>query len=191
MGALKSILDDFARATGLTINYHKSTFVPMNIDAQLATEMASTLGCGISQFSQPYLGLPLSPHKLRVWDFQPLVANFDRYLSDWKARLLSIGGRLILVNAVLGSLATYYMSSTLLPKTVIEALEQWQPAFLWTGEEKCHNANCLIAWERVCQEKDHGGLGICSLKTQNHRLLLKLVHKLHTRTELPWQVWFR
>ncbi|KAF8733580.1 hypothetical protein HU200_014885 [Digitaria exilis] len=81
MGTLKSILDAFSMATGLTINYHKSTFVPMHIDDMLASEMASTLGCSISQFPQPYLGLRLSPHKLRVGDFQPLIANFDRYLS--------------------------------------------------------------------------------------------------------------
>ncbi|KAF8680649.1 hypothetical protein HU200_045679 [Digitaria exilis] len=82
------------------------------------------------------------------------------------------------------------MSSTLLPKTIINALEQRQRAFLWTGEEKCHGASCLIAWERVCQEKEHGGLGFRSLHTQNHRLLLKFVHKLLTPSALSWQAWF-
>ena len=62
--ALKNILDDFSMATGLTINYHKSTFVPMNVDAATASTMATVLGCELSTFPQTYLGLPLSPHKL-------------------------------------------------------------------------------------------------------------------------------
>lgn len=96
MRVLKSILDKFSLATGLSINFHKSTFVPMHIPAESASEMASILGCPVSKFPQAYLGLPLSPHKLQVRDFQPLVSKFDHYLAGWKARLLSTGGRLAL-----------------------------------------------------------------------------------------------
>ena len=134
--ALKNILDDFSMATGLTINYHKSTFVPMNVDAATASTMATVLGCELSTFPQTYLGLPLSPHKLRPFDFQPLISSFDKYLAGWKARLLSSGGRIVLVNAVLGTLPIYYMSSILLPKGVRELLDAKRRAFLWTGEEK-------------------------------------------------------
>lgn len=147
MIALKEVLDNFSQATGLTINFHKSTFVPLHIHPDAATEMAGAIGCSIEQFPQTYLGLPLSPHKLGVWDYQPLVAKFDRYLAGWKARLVSTGGWLVLVNAVLSNLATYFMSSMLLPKTIIEALEARHQAFLWTDEETCHGSRCLPAWD--------------------------------------------
>lgn len=150
--ALKSVLDMFSKATGLEINYRKSTFLPMNIDPADAAHMASILGCNIASFPQTYLGLPLTPQKLRVSDFQPLIHRVDRYLAGWKARLLSTGGRLTLVNAVLSSLPIYYMSSMLLPKTVIEAMDGRRRSFLWTGEGKCHGSKCLIAWTRVCQD---------------------------------------
>jgi hypothetical protein len=52
MTALKQILDDFSAATGLAINFHKSTFVPMHVDATVAAAMAATLGCAISTFPQ-------------------------------------------------------------------------------------------------------------------------------------------
>ena len=70
--ALKKILDDFASATGLAINFHKSSYVPMNTDPALASAIASVLGCSISSFPQPYLGLPLSPTKL------PLSTRMER-----------------------------------------------------------------------------------------------------------------
>ena len=190
MRTLRSILGDFSLATGLDINFHKSTFIPMNVSASTASEMAAALGCSTSSFPQTYLGLPLSPHKLRVSDFQPLIDSFDKYLAGWKARLLSTGGRLVLVNAVLGSLPVYYMSSILIPKTVCEILDARRRAFLWTGEEKCHGSSCLLAWERVCRSKENGGLGIKNVQDQNHCLLMKIVHKLHEPNTLPWKRWF-
>ncbi|KAK1669207.1 hypothetical protein QYE76_057366 [Lolium multiflorum] len=90
---LKQVLDDFASATGLAINFHKSCFIPMHTEASIASAMASVLGCPISSFPQPYLGLPLSPTKLPSSAFAPLLLSFDRRLSGWRAHLLSAGGR--------------------------------------------------------------------------------------------------
>lgn len=61
---LKSLLDDFAHATGLVINLHKSTFFPMNLDPKGSSAIVASLGCPISSFPQPYLDLPLSHTKL-------------------------------------------------------------------------------------------------------------------------------
>ena len=54
---LKHILNSFSEFSGLHINFDKSTFIPMNISPDLASQMASALGCSISSFPQPYLGL--------------------------------------------------------------------------------------------------------------------------------------
>lgn len=96
------------------------------------------------------------------------VSRIDRYLAGWKARLLSTGGRLTLVNAVLSSLPVYYMSAMLLPKTVTEAIDSRRRSFLWTGEEKCHGSQCLVAWEKIGQDKMNGGLGVKNLACQKH-----------------------
>lgn len=186
--ALKSILDSFSRATGLTINFHKSTLVPMHIAEP--ERMAGILGCKLDSFPQTYLGIPLSPTKLPVSAYQPLICSFDRYLAGWKARLLSSGGRLTLVNAVLSGLPIYFMSSHLIPKSVIEALDSRRRAFLWTGDDSCHGSRCLIAWPTVCQGKEFGGLGVKNFEQQNHCLLLKIVHKLHEHQSWPWKTWF-
>jgi hypothetical protein len=184
MDSLRKLLDDFSTATGLHINFSKSTSVSMNVDDEAtAAGMASAIGCSLSTFPQTYLGLPLSPHKLKVADYQPLITSFDRYLAGWKAWLL-------LVNSVLGSLPVHYTSAVLLPKTVREQLDARRRAFLWTGEEKCHGSRCLLAREKVCQSKEDGGLGVKNLEDMNHCLLLKFVHRLHDQAPLPWKNWF-
>jgi hypothetical protein len=74
---LKRLLEDFAAATGLVINFSKSTLVPMNFDADQTRCAAATLGCVVEGFPQTYLGLPLSYDKLTLEAFAPLIAKAD------------------------------------------------------------------------------------------------------------------
>jgi hypothetical protein len=47
---LRGVLDSFSRATGLAINFHKSTFVPIHVSASRAADLAAILGCPVSSF---------------------------------------------------------------------------------------------------------------------------------------------
>jgi hypothetical protein len=86
-----------------------------------ATQAA--LNCRVEGFPQTYLGLPLSAEKLRLAAFNPLIAKVDKYLSGWRALLLSIGGRLVLLNAVLDALPTFAMGALELPPEPLP----WEP----------------------------------------------------------------
>jgi hypothetical protein len=66
--AVKNALMDFELATGLSINFHKTTFLPFGVTTDDAAALASLFGASVSSFPQTYLGLPLSPHKLSVSD---------------------------------------------------------------------------------------------------------------------------
>jgi hypothetical protein len=103
---LKVLLDDFVAATGLTINFHKSTVVPLFVPTHDLAAITDALGCKVEGFPQVYLGLPLTAEKLKLEHFSPLIARVDKYLSGWAALLLSAGGRIILLNAVLDALPT-------------------------------------------------------------------------------------
>jgi hypothetical protein len=190
MEVLKRVLEDFSTATGLTINYHKSTFVPMNITEGTAASMAVVLGCAVSSFPQTHLGLPLSPHKIRVADYQPLISKFDKFLASWKARLLSTGVRLVLVNVVLSSLAIYHMSSTLIPKTV---LDSWMRAValscgLVKKSAMAHNV-CWLGTEFV-NLKNTGALAsdnsLIKITACSSNLCISSLILLC----LPWKTWF-
>jgi len=56
---LRTLLDQFANATGLQINYsyNKSTAVPIHMDEETVAQCISTLGCRREGFPQRYLGL--------------------------------------------------------------------------------------------------------------------------------------
>ena len=120
---LRKILDQFAAATGLIINFPKSTLVPVHVEEEALARVVAALGSAMGSFLQTYLGLPLSWEKLRFADFLPLIAKVDRYLAGWAARLLSPAGRLVLIDAVLDALPTYAMAALLLPPAVVRVLD--------------------------------------------------------------------
>jgi hypothetical protein len=57
---LKHLLEVFAEATGLVINFHKSTLVPMHVATGDLVGIQAALVCRVEGSPQTYLGLPLS-----------------------------------------------------------------------------------------------------------------------------------
>jgi hypothetical protein len=61
------------------------------------------------------------------------------------------------------------MCSILLAKGVIEieTIYARRRAFLWTSDSTCHGGQCKAAWEMVCCDREHGGIGVKDLAIQN------------------------
>jgi hypothetical protein len=104
--------------------------------------------------------------------------KFQEKLSIWKGKLLSLGGRLVLINSVLTSLAMYMLSFFEVPKGVLQKFDSYGSKFFlatrWAQEKK----NILTKWSILCWPKDFGGLGIQNLDIQNKCLLSKWLFKL-------------
>ncbi|GJT61640.1 putative RNA-directed DNA polymerase, eukaryota, reverse transcriptase zinc-binding domain protein [Tanacetum coccineum] len=71
------------------------------------SDMARVTGCAAGSMPFTYLGLPIGSNMSRIANWKKLVDMFRSKLSLWKANLLSIGGRLTLIKAVLGSIAIH------------------------------------------------------------------------------------
>jgi hypothetical protein len=117
--------------------------------------------------------------KLRLTAFAPLITKADRYLSGWRALLLSQGGRLVLINVVLDALPAFNVGALELPPGILASLDKLRRAFLWAASDRISGAQCLVSWDTVCHPEDEGGLGVRSLKDMNACLLVKLLHRLH------------
>ncbi|CAO2199523.1 unnamed protein product [Urochloa humidicola] len=100
-------------------------------------------------------------------------------------------GRSVLVNSVLDSQLIYLMCAIPLSAGTLSQVDRRRRAFLWSGDDKVTGAQCLVAWEQVCADKDQGGLGIKVLELQNACLMLKLLHRLHHHASSSWAMWVR
>ena len=175
--------------TGLQINYHKSTFVPINVDEQIATEAAHILGCPISVSPCTYLELPLSMNKITLVDLIPVIQKIDKRLAGWICTFLSWGGRLTMINAVLSAIPTHYMTCFIWPGKGIDLIDKLRRLFLWDFKDGNGAGHCLVAWDCVVQNRKCGGLAIQNLKAHNAALLCKFLSKVLQSTEIPCYQW--
>jgi hypothetical protein len=184
--ALKQLLHDFSRATGLRVNYSKSSMMAINIDEQNLAHLANVFGCATGSLPFTYLGLPLGTTRPSVQDLSPIVDQVERRLNA-SARFLGYGGRLELINSVISSLPNHFISSLKVHKTIIKIFDRSRRHCLWAKrDEDTSSSHSLAAWTAVCRPKNHGGLGIKNIELQNKALLLKQLHKFYCKENTPW-----
>ena len=170
---MMSIFSDFF---GLRLNRAKSSFIGFGLSSEEMTGCSRLLATPISTLPIRYLGVPLVDRRLRISDWQPVLEKVESRLGGWQARLMSRGGRLVLLKAVLAAIPTYFMSIFRLPCGVRKRLEQLMRRFFWCGSRAEETrAVPLVAWETVCRPIEQGGLGVRQLQHTNTALLAKWV----------------
>lgn len=78
-----------------------------------------------------YLGMPLYVGRKTLNMFDPLLAKVQKKLAGWKSKLLSFGGKLILIKHVLHSMPVHLLSMMNLPKGIFAKLKSIFSNFLW------------------------------------------------------------
>ncbi|GLT39105.1 hypothetical protein SLA2020_133120 [Shorea laevis] len=111
--------------------------------------------------------------------WRPLVESVRKKLLGWKGRYLSFGGRITLINSVLSSLPVFLMSVFLIPKGTLTSIDKMRRSFLWGGEGEGKKIN-WVKWEKVCKDKECGGLGVRDLRSFNLALMGKWWGRLAT-----------
>lgn len=81
-------------------------------------------------------------------------------------------GKEILIKSVATTLPTYIMSSFRLPTTITTNLTSTVAQYWWSsngGQCKMH----WVVWNKLCTDKQDGGLGFHTIKAFNTELLAK------------------
>jgi hypothetical protein len=126
---------------------------------------------------------------LTIAEWKLVEERLQKRLSSWKGKLLSLGGRLVLVNSVLTNMVLYMISFFILPKGVLHKLDYYRSRFFWQGDSEKKKYR-LVKWSVVCRPKDMGGLGVHDLEVKNSALLGKWLFKLLTENGI-WQTMVR
>ena len=78
-----------------------------------------------------YLGLPSIIGRSKTEVFAEVKERVGKKLAGWKEKMLSMGGKEVLIKAVAQAVPTYTMSCFLLPKGFCEEIECMIRKFLW------------------------------------------------------------
>ncbi|KAM0042665.1 putative RNA-directed DNA polymerase [Helianthus debilis subsp. tardiflorus] len=179
------LLRVFHICSGLKINLHKSNIYGIGIEDEDLRDIASVLGCRKGCLPFEYLGIKFGANMNRISQWKPVVDKCKNRLSSWKAKTLSIGGRLILIKSVLASLPIYYFSIYKAPVKVIESLEGIMKRFFWVGYEEVRKIH-WVSWDVVSTPKKEGGLGVSKLKDVNVALLAKWAWRYKNEIRSLW-----
>jgi hypothetical protein len=128
---LKLILAAFEQFSGLKINFHKSELFCFGEAQDEANLYVDLFGCGQGHFPIRYLGIPIHHRRLTIVEWKIVEERLQKPLSSWKGKLMSLGGRLILINSVLTNMVLYMISFFLLPKGVLHRLDYYRSRFFW------------------------------------------------------------
>lgn len=103
------ILQCFQESSGLKVNLAKSRLYGVGVESSVVENVAINFHCSHDSLPFFYLGLPVGRHMRKEASWNGVIDSFVKRLTSWKSRLLSIGGRLTLVKAVLWSLPVFYL----------------------------------------------------------------------------------
>ncbi|GKB81479.1 RNA-directed DNA polymerase, eukaryota, reverse transcriptase zinc-binding domain protein, partial [Tanacetum coccineum] len=126
-----------------------------------ASYMANIIGCGVATLPLKYLGVLVGCNMTRCLYWNDIIQKFSSKLSLWKARLLSVGGRLSLTKFVLGNLPTYYMSIFMMPVSIRKKLESMRNKFFIGGDQD-EKKMTWVKWKTCLASLATFGLGLFS-----------------------------
>ncbi|XP_058078667.1 uncharacterized protein LOC131226996 [Magnolia sinica] len=131
---LHFVIRCFEVVSGLKVNLTKSKLCGINIEPKEVSDFAQKMGCAAASFLSSFVGLPLCtgvPPK-SAWD--KVINRFESYLTKWKCRFLSRGGRLTLIKAALSNLPVHLMSLFRCPPSKLKSIDKLMRDFFWNDK---------------------------------------------------------
>ena len=175
------ILQLYEAASGQQINRDKTQlFFNSNTDQAMRDQIKTSIGVLATTHTESYLSVPSFMGKAKKQRFGYIREWIWHKIQGWKEKLLSQGGREILIKAVLQAMPT--MGCFLLPKSLCKDIEALILKFWWGYKGEARKIH-WVAWKNLCLPKNNGGLGFKDIVNYNLPLLGKQVWRLFHNTD--------
>ncbi|GJY21255.1 RNA-directed DNA polymerase, eukaryota [Tanacetum coccineum] len=185
VNALMMMLQWFFLAYGLKVNMQKSSLCSVGVRSSDIQSMADRYGCLATNIPFTHLGVKVGVNMSKINFWNEVVQKVRSKLSSWKAKTLSVGGRLTLIKSVLGAIPTYYLSLYKVPEGVLSHLESLRNSFL-LGADVGERKITWVCWRKVMAHKQLSGLEVSSLYALNLALLFKWIWRFRASRPALW-----
>ncbi|KAL0012214.1 hypothetical protein SO802_007322 [Lithocarpus litseifolius] len=133
---IRDVLEKFCTESGQTISSSKSrVFFSPNICQVEEEAFLSILGFQASNCLGKYLGFPIRHRGGSNQDFNFVLDKVKTKLAGWKANLLSMARRSVLIQVASSTISSYVMQSSMLPGKVLEGMDRVNRNFLWGSSD--------------------------------------------------------
>nr|XP_016513123.1 PREDICTED: uncharacterized protein LOC107830160 [Nicotiana tabacum] len=149
----------YEKNSGQKVNKDKSFFLTApRTRANRINKIREATGFLEKEFPFHYLGCPIYVGRKKVEYFEGMLAKIIKRMNGWQRKMLSYGGRIILIKHVLQSLPTYTMTSLNPPKSILNLMERHFATFFWASNGDKNNYH-WSSWANLCYPKEEGGVG--------------------------------
>nr|XP_023914532.1 uncharacterized protein LOC112026083 [Quercus suber] len=180
------VLDDFCARSKQSISESKSrVFFSPNVDVATRESLCDILGFRSTPNLGKYPGFPIKYRRTTNEDLNFVLERVKQKLAGWKANLLSLAGRVVLIQASTSTIPTYIMQCTALPKKLLDNIDRVNRNFLWGSTDDAKKVH-RVGWHKVTKPKEEGGLGIQAAKGRNQALLVKLNWRFRMEKDALW-----
>ena len=164
--SIKDVLNEFCTRSGQTISAAKSRvcFSP-NVDPDQREAFSNILGFTLTSNLGKYLGFPLKHPGNRRHDFSFVLDRVKKKLAGCKANLLSMAGRMVLIQSSSATILAYVMQSNLLPSKILHGIDRVNRNFIWGSMDQVRRRH-WVKWDKVTKPKNFGGLGLQQRKEE-------------------------
>jgi hypothetical protein len=183
---LKAILLNFGMITGLQTKLQKTSVTPISCNDIDLDNILADFPVSQATFPIKYLGLPLTPRRLKKLDFQPLIDKAAGKLSAWNGRNLTQAGRVCLTKLVLSSEPVYHLTVLKPPLEVIQELDKIRRRFLWADDKAISGGKCKVNRRKTTLPKELGGLGVLDLEKFARALRLRWLWQQCSSPDKAW-----
>lgn len=125
------MLDDFCCLSGQTISKSKSrVYFSPNVDRDTRESLCDILGFASTPNLGKYLRIPIKHSSTSSQDYNFILDRVKQKLTGWKASLLLLADRAVLIQTSSATIPSYVMQCAHLLRKILDELDQVNRNFL-------------------------------------------------------------
>lgn len=124
------MLHNFEFSSGLSVNFHKSMIIGLNVRQHFLKATSNLLSCALSHFLFSFLGISIDCNPRIRYSWELVLSKLRNRLTTWRGKAFSLGGRVTLLKLVLNTIPMFLFSFYESPRVVINEIKKIQRAFL-------------------------------------------------------------
>jgi hypothetical protein len=147
--AVASLFLEYAANSGQIISPSKCMIFSGSISTARLAVISRILNFSHGTFPFNYLGVPIFKGRPKSVHLQSIADKIKIKLASWKGHLLSMMGRIQLVNSVIHGMLIYSFKIYSWPVRLLKQIDKWIKKFVWSGS--IDNKKLVsLSWQKLC-----------------------------------------